>query len=127
MLSPARQDAVVVFYDFGTVFRFHWMYGVLSWTINSLQRFVKLLCIVGVGEPLYLLGLLNPPFVLHLYLVAQFLPSLTPTGRVLIAEHCIVSFVFLVQQTKDVMALIIEPVLTLRSLKRSQGILRLAS
>jgi len=75
----------MIFYDFGAIFRFHRVYGMLSWTIDSLQRFVKLLRITGVGKMLYLCGLLSPQFILHLakvrlYLVAQFLPSLTQTG-----------------------------------------------
>ena len=118
MLGPARQNAFVIFNDFGPVFRFHRMYGMLSWAVDSLQRFVKLLRVVGVGEPLYLLGLLSSPFILHLAevrlcLVAQFLPSLTQTGRAWVAKHCIMSFVFLMQQAQDVVALVVEPVLML--------------
>jgi len=33
----------MIFDDFGAVFRFHRVYGMLSWTIDSLQRFVELL------------------------------------------------------------------------------------
>ena len=32
----------MIFDDFGAVFRFHRVYGMLSWTIDSLQRFVEL-------------------------------------------------------------------------------------
>jgi len=74
--------------------------------------------IICVGKALYVFGLLSSPFILHLakvslYLVTQFLPSLTQTGWVWIAEQRTVSFIFLVQQTKDVMLLIVEPVLML--------------
>ena len=34
--------------DFGAVFRFHRVYGMLSWTIDSLQRFVELLRVIVV-------------------------------------------------------------------------------
>ena len=50
------------FDDFGAVFRFHRVYGMLSWTMDSLQRFVELLRIISVGKTLYLFGLLSPPF-----------------------------------------------------------------
>jgi len=57
----------------------------LSWTIDSLQRFIELLHIIGVGKTLYLFSLLSPPFILYLakvrlYLIVQFLPSLMQTG-----------------------------------------------
>ena len=43
----------MIFDDFGAVFRFHWVYGMLSWTIDSLQRFVELLCVIGVVSGAY--------------------------------------------------------------------------
>jgi len=52
--------------------RRHW-YGMLSWTIDSLQRFVELLRVIGVGKTLYLFGLLSPPLILHLAKVRLYL------------------------------------------------------
>ena len=56
----------MIFHDFGAVFRFYRVYGMLSWTIDILQRFVELLRIICVGEMLYLFGLLSPPLILPL-------------------------------------------------------------
>ena len=49
----------MIFHDFGAVFRFYRVYGMLSWT-------TELLRIICVGEMLYLFGLLSPPFILPL-------------------------------------------------------------
>ena len=65
VFSPARHNAIVVFYDCVAIFGLRWMNCVMKGTVDGVRSFIELLRIIYIGKSLNVLCLLDPPAVLY--------------------------------------------------------------